>query len=92
MSNTAKTASDWIKNADAILVTASNGLSISEGLNLFANDKKFKGSFGITLWISITYQISCKLYLFHTRASLTTGVPLPESLNITAIITNLPPI
>lgn len=47
MSNTAaKTASDWIKNADAILVTASNGLSISEGLNLFANDKKLKEVLG----------------------------------------------
>ena len=46
MSNTAKTASDWLKNANAILVTASNGLSISEGLNLFANDKKLKEVLG----------------------------------------------
>lgn len=39
---TVQTAHNWIKNADAILVTASNGLSISEGLNLFANDKKLR--------------------------------------------------
>lgn len=44
--STAKIANNWIKNADAILVTASNGLSISEGLNLFANDKKLKEVLG----------------------------------------------
>ncbi|WP_338935386.1 hypothetical protein [Lactobacillus helveticus] len=38
----AKIAKQWLDDADAILVTASNGLSISEGLNLFANDKKLK--------------------------------------------------
>lgn len=38
--STAQLAHNWIKDADAILVTASNGLSISEGLNLFTNDKK----------------------------------------------------
>ncbi|MDH5100756.1 hypothetical protein OQI87_06425 [Lactobacillus kefiranofaciens] len=37
--STAQIAHNWIKDADAILVTASNGLSISEGLNLFTNDK-----------------------------------------------------
>lgn len=35
-----------IKNADAILIGASNGLSISEGLNLFANDDAFECLFG----------------------------------------------
>lgn len=40
MTNSIETARKWIKNADAILVTASNGFSISEGLNLFANDQK----------------------------------------------------
>ncbi|WP_125771651.1 cupin domain-containing protein [Companilactobacillus furfuricola] len=40
MANSITTAQKWIKNADAILVTASNGFSISEGLNLFANDQK----------------------------------------------------
>lgn len=44
--STAKLAHNWIKDADAILVTASNGLSISEGLNLFANDKKLKEVLG----------------------------------------------
>ena len=32
-------ARQWLKDADAILITASNGLSISEGLNLFSSDK-----------------------------------------------------
>lgn len=36
----AQLAKNWINDADAILVTASNGFSISEGLNLFADDKK----------------------------------------------------
>lgn len=44
--NAVKTANKWIKNADAILVTASNGFSISEGLNLFANDQKLKEVLG----------------------------------------------
>lgn len=35
-----------LKNADAIIVSASNGFSISEGLNIFANDEKFKNLFG----------------------------------------------
>lgn len=40
MTNAVKTAQQWLHDADAILVTASNGFSISEGLNLFANDDK----------------------------------------------------
>lgn len=39
-------AHNWIKQADAILVTASNGFSISEGYNLFANDKKLREAIG----------------------------------------------
>lgn len=35
-----------LKDADAILITASNGLSITEGLNLFANNEKFNNLFG----------------------------------------------
>ncbi|NRO50612.1 hypothetical protein [Lactobacillus helveticus] len=38
----AQIAKKWIDESDAILVTASNGLSISEGLNLFADDAKLK--------------------------------------------------
>lgn len=34
-----------LKYADAIIVSASNGFSISEGLNIFANDEKFKNLF-----------------------------------------------
>lgn len=40
MTNAVKTAQQWLHDADAILVTASNGFSISEGLNLFAHDSK----------------------------------------------------
>lgn len=45
MSNIEKTAQK-IKEADAILVSASNGLSISEGFNIFANNHDFKKYFG----------------------------------------------
>lgn len=40
MTNSIQTAKQWLNDADAILVTASNGFSISEGLNLFATDDK----------------------------------------------------
>lgn len=42
----AQLSKQWIEDADAILVTASNGFSISEGLNLFANDKKLREVLG----------------------------------------------
>lgn len=35
-----------IEDADAILIGASNGFSISEGLHIFANDKDFEEHFG----------------------------------------------
>ncbi len=35
-----------IKNADAILIGASNGLSITEGIHLFANNQAFHELFG----------------------------------------------
>ena len=35
-----------ITAVDAILVTASNGLSISEGLNIFADNASFEAEFG----------------------------------------------
>ena len=44
-----------LKYADAIIVSASNGFSISEGLNIFANDEKF-----LTL---SQYDASSKLFL-----------------------------
>lgn len=37
---------DKIKNADAILIGASNGLSITEGLHLFADDQALEDLFG----------------------------------------------
>lgn len=40
MTNAIKTAQQWLHDADAFLITASNGFSISEGLNLFASDRK----------------------------------------------------
>lgn len=52
--NNIEQAKKWIKKADAILITASNGLSISEGVNIFADDVnfnkyfvKFKEKYGI---------------------------------------------
>lgn len=42
MTNTIKIAQEWLQSADAILVTASNGFSITEGLNLFAQDDKVR--------------------------------------------------
>ena len=35
-----------LNDADAILIGASNGLSITEGLNLFADDAAFENLFG----------------------------------------------
>lgn len=39
-------AKEAIRNADAILVGASNGLSIAEGYHIFANNEMFKRQFG----------------------------------------------
>lgn len=41
-----KQIADKIKNADAVLVGASNGLSITEGLHLFADDQALEELFG----------------------------------------------
>ncbi len=49
-------AADWIKDADAILVTASNGLSISEGYHIFANDENFRKYFGT---FARKYKVDC---------------------------------
>lgn len=38
-------AAQLIKSADAILISASNGLSISEGVNIFANNQAFQQYF-----------------------------------------------
>ena len=35
-----------LKNADAILIGASNGFSISEGLHIFADNEAFEGLLG----------------------------------------------
>ncbi|KRM20989.1 hypothetical protein [Latilactobacillus graminis] len=44
--NNFKKAREWIDNADAILISASNGLSITEGYNIFAHDAPFITHFG----------------------------------------------
>lgn len=43
--NQLQTAQKWLQTADAILITASNGLSISEGVNIFADDENFENYF-----------------------------------------------
>lgn len=39
-------ANQWIKGADALLVSASNGLSIAEGYHIFADNDDFRRYFG----------------------------------------------
>ncbi|MBD5317955.1 MAG: hypothetical protein HDS09_01620 [Bacteroides sp.] len=46
MESAVKKAKEALKNADAILIGASNGLSISEGYNIFADDESFNDIFG----------------------------------------------
>ena len=42
MNNNYKEIADKIKESDAILIGASNGFSICEGLHLFAGDQAFQ--------------------------------------------------
>lgn len=44
--NDFKTARYWLTNADAIIISASNGLSVAEGYNIFAHDEAFMTRFG----------------------------------------------
>lgn len=46
MENEIEKVRETLKNADAILIGASNGLSISEGYNIFADDESFNKIFG----------------------------------------------
>jgi hypothetical protein len=39
--NQVKEIAKRIKNADAVLIGASNGLSIAEGYNIFADENRF---------------------------------------------------
>ena len=39
-------AAQAIKDADALLIGASNGLSIAEGYHIFANNEMFRRQFG----------------------------------------------
>lgn len=45
MDETYKQIAKKIKDADGILIGASNGLSIAEGYNIFANDERFQSHF-----------------------------------------------
>lgn len=44
--NEFKTARNWLDNADAVIISAGNGLSITEGYNIFAHDEAFMTHFG----------------------------------------------
>lgn len=46
MKNDITQAAKWLCDAEAILITASNGLSISEGYHIFADNNDFKKYFG----------------------------------------------
>ncbi len=46
-------AQEWIAQADAILIGASNGLSIAEGYHIFANNENFHLSF---LYSNVQYR------------------------------------
>lgn len=46
MENNIQEAKSWIARADAILIGASNGLSIAEGYHIFANNEMFRRQFG----------------------------------------------
>ena len=49
-------ATEWLNEADAILIGASNGLSIAEGYHIFADNDDFKRYFG---YFRQKYGISC---------------------------------
>lgn len=46
MENELQKAKQWIANSDAILIGASNSLSIAEGYHIFANNEMFRRQFG----------------------------------------------
>ncbi len=46
MTEDIKKADRWIREADAVLISASNGLSIAEGYHIFADNDDFKKYFG----------------------------------------------
>lgn len=54
-----KQIAEKIKEADAVLIGASNGLSITEGLHLFAADEAFQNLFGD---LKIKYGLRCILH------------------------------
>lgn len=54
-----KKIAEKIKRADAILIGASNGLSITEGLHLFADDQAFRELFGD---LKEKYGLTCILH------------------------------
>lgn len=59
-----KIATEAILDADALLIGASNGLSISEGFNIFADNEMFRSKF---CYFQRKYGIRCMLegFFFH---------------------------
>ncbi len=51
-----KQAAQWIREADAVLISASNGLSIAEGYHIFVDNDDFKKYFG---YFREKYGIDC---------------------------------
>ena len=59
-----KKAWKWIEDADAVLIGASNGLSITEGLHLFADNQAFEELFGD---LKRKYGLRCILQVMGAR-------------------------
>ncbi len=56
-------AQEWIAQADAILIGASNGLSIAEGYHIFANNEMFRSSLA-TCSSNMVSEILWKVFTF----------------------------
>ncbi len=70
--NKIEKAKEWITNADALLIGASNGLSIAEGYHIFANNDMFRRQFGdLQRRFGITSVIQGCFYDYPTEADRT---------------------
>jgi len=70
-----------IKQADAVLIGASNGLSITEGLHIFADNKAFEDLFGD---FKRNYGITCLLHGMTAHWNRRNGASGAASSTITA--------
>ena len=64
MENDYEKAREWIADADGVIISASNGLSISEGLNIFTDDDAFEELFGD---MKRRYGLTCILHDMQAR-------------------------